>query len=110
MSDIKCPVCGSPATLEESGWCFCKNTDCLCAWSVMCTEKIAALRDQVEALVAQLEEEEAAVARLRGVILGAPKCLQLVPGTYEQVTVALVRLSPDGTELATTEHTEGSEA
>lgn len=60
MKDIKCPVCGAPATLEESGWCFCTNAACLLAWSALCTEKIAAvaaerdaLREQVEALVAE---------------------------------------------------------
>ena len=111
MSDIKCPVCGSPATLEESGWCFCQNPACLCAWSAMCTEKIAALRDQVEALVAQLEEEERMVTRLREVILGSPtlrygaRSVMREPGTY-----ALVRLDKTGLELADTERTEGSEA
>lgn len=48
--NVKCPVCGSPATLEKSGWCFCENPECLCAWSVMCTEKIAAVTAERDAL------------------------------------------------------------
>lgn len=56
--NVKCPICGSPATLEESGWCFCQNTACLCAWSVMCTDKIAAVTAERDALAAQLAEAE----------------------------------------------------
>lgn len=57
--NVKCPVCGSPATLEESGWCFCENAECLCAWSAMCTNKIAAVTAQRDALKARVELLEA---------------------------------------------------
>lgn len=145
MKDIKCPVCGAPATLEESGWCFCQNTDCLLAWSVMCTEKIAAvaaerdtlrervacleavqraddtdvryvgaerdaLREEAAALHGRVTTSEAAVKRLRAVILGAPRgtvkkfltdgskrIVGMMPGGWpEGMTAAVVLLDSEG--------------
>lgn len=75
------------------------------------------LREQVEALTAQLEEEEQMVKRLREDVLGAPRgtvkveevqryvgsrrIVASVPEDWpEETKVALVRLSPDGLELA----------
>jgi hypothetical protein len=82
------------------------------------------LRDQVEALVAQLEEEERTVVRWRERIERAPKMtaelteaggLYVLPNSFsaprlvgERVRVAIVRL--DGHGVADAEHTEGSEA
>lgn len=85
------------------------------------------LRDQVEALTAQLEEEERMVKRLREDVLGAPRgtvkveevqryvgsrrIVASVPEDWpEETKVALVRLTPDGLGLAgTTKHTEHTE-
>ena len=86
-------------------------------------ELIGELREHVEALVGQLKEEEAEVKRLRAEVLGSPKWwVDTVPvGDRERPRLmtyrptgsqgyyaVLVRLSPDGLELATREHMEGA--
>lgn len=75
------------------------------------------LRDQVEALTAQLAEEERMVKRLRDEVLGSPKfwvasvpvgdrerprLMTYQPTGSKGYYAVLVRLSPDGTELAAT--------
>jgi hypothetical protein len=89
--------------------------------------EVAELREQVEALTAQLEAEERMVKRLRAVVLGAPRCRSRREGELygaarriiadmqahceDDCIVALVRLSPDGLELAgEVDNKEGADA
>ena len=84
-----CSRCGGPVHRD-----YCVNPHC----------RIAELEDQVEALTAQLEEEERMVRRLREVVLGAPQSLAKVESPdgefLETVLVALVRLDAKGLGLA----------